>query len=196
MFSLFTTMDKYVVFLTLLGTFKMAVVELNRRQVRAVQVTRATRHSSPQIFVAHTVLSKTLLARIESVIKKENVRPVIADQEPSKTNLAERITRAIGASDALFVVLTKNALRKRSTRDWILFEVGVATAMWKNLMAKVTKQYTIFAWKAVKIRLPSEGPIKQLAEYQPLNTRSNRSKDAMLDEMQSIARNISLVRKL
>jgi len=130
------------------------------------------------------------------VIKNENVRPVIADQEPSETNLAERITRAIGVSDALFVVLTKNALRKRSTRDWILFEVGIANAMWKNLMAKVTKQYTLFAWKDVKIKLPSDGPITLLAACRPLNTRSKRSKDAMLDEMQSIARNISFVRKL
>jgi hypothetical protein len=189
-------MDKYVVFLILLGTFKMAVVELDRRQVRAVQVTRVTRRSPPQIFVTHTGLSKKLLTRIESVIKNENVRPVIADQQPSKVNLAERITKEIGASDALFVVLTKNALRKRSTRDWIMFEVGVAKAMWKNLMAKVTKQYTIFAWKDMKIKLPSDGPIKQFARYQPLNTRSNRSKDAMVDEMRAIARNISLIRKL
>ncbi|MCW4038298.1 MAG: toll/interleukin-1 receptor domain-containing protein [Candidatus Bathyarchaeota archaeon] len=174
----------------------MAVVELDRRRARTVQVTRLTRRSPPQIFVAHTALSKALLARVESVITKENVRPVIADQEPSKTNLAERITRAIGASDALFVVLTKNALRKPSTRDWILFEVGAARAMWKNLTSKVTKQYALFAWKDVKIKLPSDSPITQLAEYRPLNTRSNRSKDAMLDEMQSIARNISLVRKL
>jgi hypothetical protein len=174
----------------------MAVVELNRRQVRAVQVARVTRRSPPQIFVTHTSISKTLLTRIESVIKKEDVRLVIANQERSELNLMEKIARAIGASDALFVVLTKNALRKRSTRDWILFEVGVAKAIWKNLMAKVTKQYTIFAWKDVNLKLPSDGPIKLLAEYRPLNTRSKRSIDAMLDEMQSIARNLSLVRKL
>jgi len=141
-------------------------------------------------------ISKTLLTRIERVIKKENVRLVIANQERSDLNLMEKIARAVGASDALFVVLTKNALRKRSTRDWIMFEVGVAKAIWKNLMAKVTKQYTIFAWKDVKLKLPNDGPIKLLAEYRPLNTRSKRSIDAMLDEMQSIARNISLVRKL
>jgi len=174
----------------------MAVVELDRRQVRAVQVERVTRRSPPQIFVAHTALSTALLTRIESVITNANVRPVIADHEPSEANLSERIVRAIGASDALFVVLTKNALRKGSTRDWIVFEVGVAKAMWKNSMAKVTTQYTIFAWKDVRITLPSDGPMKLLAEYRPLNTRSNRSKDAMLDEMQSIARNISLMRTL
>ncbi len=174
----------------------MAVLELDRRQVRAVQVARVTRRSPPQIFVTHTSISKTLLTRIESMIKKENVRLVIANQERSDLNLMEKIARAVGASDALFVVLTKNALRKRSTRDWILFEVGVAKAIWKNLTAKVTKQYTIFAWKDVKIKLPNDGPIKLLAEYRPLNTRSKRSIDAMLDEMQSIARNISLVRKL
>lgn len=174
----------------------MAVIELPRRQVRAVQVARVTRRSPPQIFVTHTSISKTLLTRIESVIKKENVRLVIANQERSKLNLIEKIARAVSGSDVLFVVLTKNALRKRSTRDWILFEVGVAKAIWKNLMAKVTKQYTIFAWKDVKLKLPNDGPIKLLAEYRPLNTRSKRSIDAMLDEMQSIARNISLVRKL
>ena len=52
------------------------------------------------------------------------------------------------------------------------------------------------AWKDVKLKLPNDGPIKLLAEYRPLNTRSKRSINAMLDEMQSIARNISLVRKL
>ena len=174
----------------------MAVLELNRRQVRAVQVARVIRRSPPQIFVTHTSISKTLLTRIENIIKKENVRLVIANQERSELNLMEKIARAIGASDALFVVLTKNALRKRSTRDWILFETGVANAIWKNLSAKVTKQYTIFAWKDVKLKLPTDGPIKLLAQYQPLNTRSKRSIDAMLNEMQSIARNISLVGKL
>jgi hypothetical protein len=174
----------------------MAVLELNRRQVRAVQVARVTRRSPPQIFVTHTSISKTLLKRIESVIKKENVRLVIANQARSELNLMDKISRAVGVSDALFVVLTKNTLRKRSTRDWILFEVGVANAIWKNLTAKVTKQYTIFAWKDVKLKLPNDGPIKLLAEYQPLNTRSKRSIDAMLNEMQSIARNISLVSKI
>ena len=174
----------------------MAVLELNRRQVRAVQVVRVTRRSPPQIFVTHTSISKTLLTRIKSVIKKENVRPVIANQERSELNLMEKIARGVGASDAIFVVLTKNTLRKRSTRDWILFEIGVANAIWKNLIAKVTKQYTIFAWKDVKLKLPTDGPIKLLAEYQPLNTRSKQSIDTMLNEMQSIARNISLVGKL
>jgi hypothetical protein len=144
--------------------------------------------------VAHTALSKTLLTRIGSVITNAKVRPVLADHEPSEMNLAERVVRAIGASDALFVVLTKNALRKEATRDWILFEVGVAKAVWKNLNTTVAPHHTIFAWKDVKITLSSNGPMKPLAEYRPLNPRSSRSKDAMLNEMQVIARHLTLVR--
>ncbi len=172
----------------------MAVVELERRQVHAVQVERVTRRSPPQIFVAHTALSKPLLTRIGSAITTAKVRSVLADHEPSETNLAERIVQAIGASDALFVVLTKSALRKEATRDWILFEVGVAKAMWKNLNTTGTPYHTIFAWKDVKITLSKNGPMKPLAEYRPLNPRSSRSKDAMLNEMQAIARHLSLVR--
>lgn len=174
----------------------MAVVELDRRQVHAVQMERMARRSPPQIFVAHTALSKPLLTRIGSVITNANVRPILADHEPSETNLAERIVHAIGASDALFVVLTKNALRKESTRDWILFEIGVAKAMWKNFNTTVTSHNSIFAWKDVKITLSRNGPMKPLAEYRPLNPRSSRSKDAMLNEMQAIARHLSLVRAL
>jgi len=172
----------------------MAVLELDRRQVHAVQVERVTRRSPPQIFVAHTALSKPLLTRIGSVITNAKARPILADHEPSETNLAERIVHAIGASDALFVVLTKNALRKEATRDWILFEVGAAKALWKSLNTSGTPHHAIFAWKDVKITFSSNGPMKPLAEYRPLNPRSSRSRDAMLNEMQAIARHLSLVR--
>lgn len=173
----------------------MAVVEIERRPVRAVQGARVARRAPPQIFVAHTSISKKLLEDIKNVIKKEKVRPFIADHEQYGTNPAEKIAQAMRGSDALFVVLTKNALRKQSTRDWILFEIGLAKAMGKSPL-KASMQRRIFVWKDVRVKLPKDSPLKMITDHRPLNARSKRSKDTMLDEMKTIARSISIIRKL
>lgn len=174
----------------------MAVIEIERRPVQAVQGARVARRAPPQIFVAHTAVSKTLLEDIQTVIKKENVRPCIADHEEYGTNPAEKITQAMRGSDALFVVLTKNALRKPSTRDWILFETGLAKAVLRTRSLQATMQRQIFVWKDVRIKLPRDSPLKMITDHRPLNARSKRSRDTMLDEMKTIARSLSILRKL
>jgi hypothetical protein len=175
---------------------QVAVVEIERRPVRAVQGARVARRAPPQIFVAHTAVSRTLLGAIQNVIKKETVRPFIADHEDHGTNPAEKMTHGMRGSDALFVVLTKNALRRQATRDWILFEVGLARAVLRTRSAPATMPQQIFVWKDVRIKLPKTSPLKLITDHRPLNTRSKRSRDRMLDEMKTIARSLSILRRL
>lgn len=174
----------------------MAVVELDRDRVRAIQAAQVAQRMTPQIFFAHTSLSKRLLKKIGIAIKKGGVRPFIANLGGYGVDAVEGIIRAICASDALFVVLTKNALRRRFARDWVSFEIGLAGAAWRNLTAKTSKQYKIFGWKETGIRLSSSSPIKGVVDYKPINLRSKRSREAMLEEMRAIAQDISIISKI
>lgn len=174
----------------------MAVVEIERRPVRAVQGTRVARRAPPQVFVAHTAVSRTLLNAIQNVIKKETVRPFIAEHEDHGTNPAEKMAHGMRGSDAFFVVLTKNALRRQATRDWILFEAGLARAALRTRPAQATMPQRIFLWKDREIKLPKASPLKLITDHRPLNTRSKRSRDTMLNEMQTIARSLSILRRL
>jgi len=174
----------------------VAVIEIERRPVQAVQGTQVARRAPPQIFVAHTAVSKTLVDAIQSAIQKERVRPFIAEREDYGTNPAEKMTYGMRGSDALFVVLTKNALRRQATRDWILFEVGLGRAVLRTRPAQATMPHRIFVWKDARIKLPKASPLKLITDHRPLNPRSKRSQNRMLDEMQTIARSLSILRRL
>ena len=169
----------------------MAVIEINRK-VQAIEKVRIAKRVPPQIFIAHSSISKKLLENIKREIETEKVLTFIANQERYKTNFAEIIVQAISNSDALFAVLTKKAFKKQSTRDWIYFEIGLAKGMWKKAVSKVSNQYKIYVWKDVTINIPNRSPINIIEEYKPLKINSKKSKDAMLDEMKSIAHNISM----
>jgi hypothetical protein len=170
----------------------MAVVELTERLSRPVQTVKLVRRTSPQIFLAHNSLSRKLVERIESTIEKENVRVFIADREHRGTDLVKHIVKAMSDSDALFAVLTKNAMRK-SIRDWMLFEMGLTKGVWNNLTPKVSSQYKIFGWKDSTIKLPKGSLIESISKFKDFKTRSIKSKDEMLKEMKLIAHDLSSV---
>ena len=150
----------------------------------------------PQIFICHSSLDKRLLADVEKIIRDENVEPFIANRKIFGKNPAEKVIQAMSNSVALFAVLTKNALKEQSTRDWIFFEIGLSKGMWKWLQPQVYFQYGVFGWKDVTISLPSDSPINMITDYKPLKPRSRKSKDEMLNDMKSIAKNLSILGRL
>ncbi|UCH02293.1 MAG: nucleotide-binding protein [Candidatus Bathyarchaeota archaeon] len=160
-----------------------------------LQAVRIKKREQPQIFIAHTLMSKKLLEKIIRIIKNEHVTPFIANQETNEKNPVERISQAINNSEAFFSVLTKNTLKRQSIRDWIFFEIGLAKGIWKKT-SKFTHRYEIFVWKDIQIKLPYNNPIKVIADSKSINTRSKKSTDMMLEEMKAIARNISIVHKI
>lgn len=152
----------------------------------------------PEIFICHSSLDEKLLEEIKITIERENVTPFLASEKIHGMNPMEKIMLSVFRCDALFAILTKNAILNQSTRDWIFFEIGLAKGMWmkedmstKNKKSrKVWKQYRIYGWKDPKIILPEGNPLKFITDYKPLIKRSRKSRDKMLEEMKEIAQEI------
>lgn len=166
----------------------MAVVTLNKR--RQTSQTINLKRRGPQIFVAHCQISKKLLDDIKNVIEEERVVPFIA-QEQCAGKQTDSVFQAINGSHAFFGILTKNAFKNNSVRDWILFETGIAKALWMNVSPDSYK-YRTFFWKDVSLKL-SESPINSITDFKSFNLKSKKTKDMMLNEMRTIAYNISIL---
>ena len=169
----------------------MAVIEINRAAQTTEQI-RIAKRAPPQIFIAHSSISKNLLANIERAITAEKVQIFIANRVRPGAKMADKITQAIGNSDALFAILTKNTLKKQSTRDWIFFEVGLVRGMWKNAVFKTSSQKKIYVWKDVTLKIPNTDPIQIIEEYRSVQLNSKKSRNTMLAEMKSIAHVVSM----
>jgi hypothetical protein len=165
---------------------KMATVAIDSEPAKYKKV--------PQVFICHSSLDKSLLDEVESAIRNEKVEPFIANRKILGKNPVEKVIQATSNSDALFAVLTKNALREQSTRDWVFFEIGLAKGMWKDLKPKVCGHYEVFGWKDVTISLPSDCPINLITDYRPLKPRSRKSRNEMLGDMKSITKDLSMLR--
>lgn len=140
----------------------------------------------PEIFICHSSLDKKLLEEIKILIEQQKCIPFIAQQKISESNPYENIMSAIWRSDAIFAILTENALTKQSTRDWIFFELGFAKGVWRE-QKKYYLKHSIYAWKDPKIKLPRANPIEFITSYHPLVKRSRKSRNQMLEEMKEIS---------
>jgi hypothetical protein len=168
----------------------MTVIEIQRPHIREKEAVRIAKRTLPQIFIAHSSMSKKLQENIEKVIRNERVELFFADSTRpihDDSRQIEEIIQAIRNSDAFFVILTKNALKKPSIRDWIFFEMGFARAMWR-----VLSQYKMFVWIDATYSIPADTPLTYIKECKTFRINSKKSKDAMLEEMRSIARHLSM----
>lgn len=140
----------------------------------------------PEIFICHSSFDKKLLEEIKILIEQQKCIPFIAQQKISGSNPCENIMLALWRSDALFAILTENALTKQSTRDWVFFELGFAKGVWRD-KKKYLMKYSIFAWKDPKIKLPRANPIEFITSYHSLIKGSRPSRNKMLEEMKEIS---------
>ena len=160
----------------------MAVVTLKKRQAQAIRIGQ---REPQQICIAHCSISKKVLNDIKKTIRRANVKPFFAQEGTSST-----IVNGIENSEALFVILTKNSLIRKSVRDWIMFEIGLAEGLWNQSLRSI-RQQKIFVWKDETVKLSKDSPIHILDKYRSLRMHSKRSKEAMLKDMNTIAQNIS-----
>jgi hypothetical protein len=81
-----------------------------------------------QIFGSHSKNDKEMIHFFLEAFAGTRVKPVFEEFEaelPTGVN-AQKITRDIDASNAVFVILSKNVESLKHTRDWINWECGVA----------------------------------------------------------------------
>lgn len=89
------------------------------------------------------------------------------------------------------MIITKKALQRKTIRDWILFELGLARARWRPRVRGEISQIPVFMWRDITLRLSKEQPLGLVSEIKRVQMNSKRSRETMLHEMQIIAMNMS-----
>jgi hypothetical protein len=163
----------------------MAVVTLKR----GIQTVGFEQRVVPQIFIAHCLISEKLVDEITTTLKQAQVNPLFADQLQNRP--LSVIIQTLFQSDAMFIIITKKALQRKTIRDWILFELGLARARWRPCVRGEVLQIPVFIWRDIALRLSKEQPLGLVTEMKRVQMNSKRSRETMLQDMQIIALNLS-----
>jgi hypothetical protein len=163
----------------------MAVITLKRE----AQTVGFGQRATPQIFIAHSIISDKLVDEIKATLKQARVNPLFAEQIHNQPFYA--IIHAIFQSDAMFMVVTKKALQRKTIRDWILFELGLARGRWRRRGIEELSQIPVFLWRDTALRLSKEQPLGMVTEAKCVQMNSKKSRETMLRDMQVIAQNLS-----
>ena len=163
----------------------MAVITLKR----GAQTVGFGQQAVPQIFIAHNLISEKLLDEITSTLKQAQVNPLFAEQLQNQPLYV--IIQAVFQSDAMFMIITKKALQRKTIRDWILFELGLARARWRPRIRGEVSQIPVFLWRDITLRLSKEQPLGLITETKRVQMNSKKSRETMLRDMQRIALNLS-----
>ena len=87
-----------------------------------------------QIFVSHSSKDKEVRDFFGTIFGSTNVRAVFKEVEGFKTNFqSEEIKNDIRKSSAFFILLGENAQSLKYTRDWIIWESGIAKSFGKEI---------------------------------------------------------------
>ena len=163
----------------------MAVITLKR----GAQTVGFEQRAVPQIFIAHSLISEKLVDKITTTLKQAQVNPLFAEQLQNQPLYV--IIQALFQSDAMFMIITKKALQRKTIRDWILFELGLARARWRPRVRGEISQIPVFMWRDTTLRLSKEQPLGLVSEIKRVQMNSRKSRETMLREMQIIAMNLS-----
>ncbi len=93
------------------------------------------------VFISHSSKDTTVVSAVKQAFEDLAVRPYFAEETTAGVPPSKEIAEAVGKSETLFVFFTSNTL-SGDTRDWIVFEIGVALAHGKR----------IYSWKEGWIR--------------------------------------------
>ena len=128
-----------------------------------------------QIFIAHSSRDAHIIRLIEGYFKDIGILPFFANKWITGRNPAEKIVNEMKKSRALFVVMTKNVTNHRETRDWVLFEIGIANGITKP----------IFAWKAIDAEVPD--PVRMITDYISFDESDEKDVKGIVGSMMNIA---------
>ena len=163
----------------------MAVVTLKR----GTQTVGFEQRVVPQIFIAHCLISEKLVDEITTTLKQAQVNPLFAEQLQNQP--LSVIIQTLFQSDAMFMIITKKALQRKTIRDWMLFELGLARAGWRPRGRGEVPQIPVFMWRDIALRLSKKQPLGLVTDIKRVQMNSKRSRETMLHDMQIIALNLS-----
>jgi hypothetical protein len=81
------------------------------------------------IFISHSRKDASLIASVHQFLANVGHTPIIEEFIPESEKLPiphDEIQRNVSVSDAIFLFLTDNVLATDYTRNWVVFEVGLA----------------------------------------------------------------------
>ena len=161
----------------ILELFKIAPIKhfaLNRLRQQTIAPYRK------QIFLMHSSKDGDLIALI-----KENfppgMNPYFARQWREARIPLDKIVDQLCASSAAFVLWTRNVAESSYTRDWVLFELGVA----KTLVEIGLLSGGIWGWHSEDAELTDL--MKSITEFAPFQRWDTTSCLGMVMEMKDIA---------
>lgn len=113
--------------------------------------------SKCRIFVSHSSKDTKLIRLTELTFANREIEPYFAGIRIEGKNPVDKIIEAITGSIGLFVIITPNAVNDTHTRDWIVFEIGVAKA----------KGITVFVWMDQKVASDKSYPqlLENITDY-------------------------------
>lgn len=140
---------------------------------------RAKKKKKRSIFISHSRADlEKLVKPAAKRIKAAGFEAYIASLRVTGKNPADKIVEAISSSKALFAIITENVTEDRNTRDWVLFEMGVAKSLGRP----------VFGWKTPRARVPE--PVKQITDYFVFDSEKSREVKQMLQMVRNLARTI------
>jgi hypothetical protein len=99
--------------------------------------TKQTGHVGPAtqsstVFISHSSEDEDIIRVVKQAFEELNLTPLFNEKTPSGTPAVDTIVQRIRDSKALFAFLTSNSIYGQ-TRDWIVFELGIARAYGKPI---------------------------------------------------------------
>jgi hypothetical protein len=109
------------------------------------------------IFLSHSSKDTKLIRLIELTFASREIEPYFAGTRMEGKNPVEKIVEAISGAIGLFALITPNVINDTHTRDWVVFEVGVAKA----------KGITILSWMDQKVAVDKSYPrlLENITDY-------------------------------
>ncbi len=89
---------------------------------------------SNRIFISHSSRDEDIVSAVKQAFDGLDAKPYFLEDEITGIPPVEKLIQKIGESDALFAFLTPYTSGSE-TRDWIVFELGVAASKGKKIHA-------------------------------------------------------------
>jgi hypothetical protein len=132
------------------------------------------------VFISHSSKDTTVISAVKQAFKDLAIKPYFAEEETAGVPPSKEIAEAVLKADALFVFFTTNTLFGE-TRDWIVFEIGVAVAHGKRI-------YCWIAGGLGKESLPRL--LEQVTKYREFNAWTSDGAIKLTGEIRDVARDL------
>ena len=139
-----------------------------------------TLHAPPTIFISHSSQDEEVIRVVKQAFDELDLTPLFNESNPAGGSPVDALAQRIMDSRALFVFFTFNSFTG-PTRDWIIFELGVAKAYNKP----------VFAWVQSAIGKDSLPKLlEQLTIYRPFEVQTNKGTIELVNDVRQAAKGL------